>query len=66
MQVRLIVEDDSYFHEEDLDVLDPAEIELDEEDVARALASTPAASLGDIYRTGEPRPDARARPQRSP
>ena len=57
MQVRLIVEDDSYFRDEDLDVLDPDEIELDEEDMARVLASTRAASLEDIYRTGESPPD---------
>jgi hypothetical protein len=53
MQVRLIVEDDSYFRDEDPDVLDPDEIVLDEEDMARVLASTPASSLGDVYRTGE-------------
>ena len=51
MPVRLIVEDDSYFAAEDFDALDPEEIELDEEELARALASAPATGLDDVYRT---------------
>ena len=53
MPVRLIVDDDSYFRAEDVDVLDPEEIVLDADDVARALAETPAGGLGDVYRTDE-------------